>query len=81
MTTKANTGTQDTLYNLLSIIYHALQGAETYEKYINDAEQGGDTELAQYFRDVRDQNVKRAEQGKQLLGARLSQDQAQGQSA
>jgi hypothetical protein len=81
MTTKANTGTQDTTYNLLSIIYHALQGAETYEKYINDAEQGGDTELAQYFRDVRDQNVKRAEQGKKLLSARLSQDQAQGQSA
>jgi rubrerythrin len=81
MTTKANTGTQDTTYNLLSIIYHALQGAETYEKYINDAEQSGDTELAQYFRDVRDQNVKRAEQGKQLLAARLNQDQAQGQSA
>jgi rubrerythrin len=81
MPTKANTGTQDTTYNLLSIIYHALQGAETYEKYINDAEQQGDTELAQYFRDVRDQNVKRAEQGKQLLSARLNQDQAQGQSA
>ncbi|HEY9404935.1 MAG TPA: hypothetical protein VIQ24_19940 [Pyrinomonadaceae bacterium] len=81
MTTKPNTGTQDTTYNLLSIIYHALQGAETYEKYINDAEQSGDTELAQYFRDVRDQNVRRAEQGKQLLGARLNKDQAQGQSA
>jgi hypothetical protein len=81
MTTKANTGTQDTTYNLLSIIYHALQGAETYEMYINDAEQTGDTELAQYFRDVRDENTKRAERGKQLLAARLSKDQAQGQSA
>ncbi|HLL73423.1 MAG TPA: hypothetical protein VK363_18430 [Pyrinomonadaceae bacterium] len=81
MTTKANTGTQDTLYNLLSIVYHALQGAETYEVYINDAEQSGDTELAQFFREVRDQNVKRAERGKQLLAARLGQDQAQGQSA
>jgi hypothetical protein len=81
MTTKANTGTQDTTYNLLSIIYHALQGAETYEMYINDAEQTGDTELAQYFRDVRDENTKRAERGKKLLAARLSKDQAQGQSA
>lgn len=81
MTTKANTGTQDTTYNLLSIIYHALQGAETYEMYINDAEQTGDTELAQYFRDVRDENTKRAERGKKLLAARLGQDQAQGQSA
>jgi hypothetical protein len=81
MTVKANTGTQDTLYNLFSIIYHALQGAETYEKYIADAEQGGDMELAQFFRDVRDQNTKRAEQGKQLLTTRLGADQAQGQSA
>jgi rubrerythrin len=81
MATKANTGTQDTIYNLLSIVYHALQGAETYEIYISDAEQSGDTELAQYFREVRDQNVKRAERGKQLLAARLGQDQAQGQSA
>ena len=81
MPAKANTGTQDTTYNLLSIIYHALQGAETYEKYINDAEQGGDRELAQFFRDVRDENTKRAELGKQLLSTRLGQDQAQGQSA
>lgn len=81
MTTKANTGTQDTTYNLLSILYHALQGAETYEKYINDADQNGDAELAQFFRDVRDQNVQRAERGKQLLAARLGQEQAQGQSA
>ena len=81
MTTKANTGTQDTTYNLLSIIYHALQGAETYERYINDAEKSGDTELAQYFRDVRDENTKRAERGKQLLSARLNKDQAQGQTA
>lgn len=81
MTAKSNTGTQDTVYNLLSIVYHALQGAETYEMYINDAEQNGDTELAQYFREVRDQNIKRAERGKQLLAARLGQDQSQGQSA
>ena len=81
MTTKANTGTQDTLYNLLSIVYHALQGAEIYAVYINDAEQSGETELAQFFRDVRDENVKRAERGKQLIVARLNQDQAQGQSA
>jgi len=81
MPAKGNTGTQDTLYNLLSIIYHALQGAETYEKYINDAEQNGDQELAQFFREVRDVNTQRAERGKQLLSARLMQEQAQGQSA
>jgi len=81
MPAKGNTGTQDTLYNLLSIIYHALQGAETYEKYINDAEQNGDQELAQFFREVRDVNTQRAERGKQLLATRLTQDQAHEQSA
>ena len=77
MPAKANTGTQDTTYNLLSVVYHALQGAETYEQYINDAEQQGDTELAQFFRDVRDENTKRADRGKQLLATRLNRAQTQ----
>lgn len=33
-----NTGTQDVTYNLVSILYHALQGAETYDQYIQDAQ-------------------------------------------
>ena len=77
MPAKANTGTQDTTYNLLSVVYHALQGAETYEQYINDAEQQGDTELAQFFRDVRDENTTRADRGKQLLATRLNRAQTQ----
>ena len=77
MPAKANTGTQDTTYNLLSVVYHALQGAETYEQYINDAEQQGDTELAQFFRGVRDENTTRADRGKQLLATRLNRAQTQ----
>ena len=78
---KGNTGTQDVTYNLVSIIYHALQGAETYDRYINDAEQGGDQELAQFFREVKEENSRRADRAKQLLGQRLSRGQAQGQGA
>jgi rubrerythrin len=81
MSAKANTGTQDTTYNLLSIVYHALQGAETYEQFINDAEQQGDQELAQFFRDVRDQTTKLADRGKQLLAQRLNRSQTQTQAA
>ena len=77
MPAKANTGTQDTTYNLLSVVYHALQGAETYEQYINDAEKQGDTELAQFFRDVRTENTTRADRGKQLLATRLGRAQTQ----
>ena len=81
MPAKANTGTQDTTYNLLSIVYHALQGAETYEQYINDAEQQGDQELAQFFRDVRDNHTQLAERGKLLLAQRLGRGQGRAQAA
>lgn len=70
---KGNTGTRDVTYNLASILYHALQGAETYDQYIRDAEQGGDQELAQFFREVKDQNEQRADRAKQLLTRRANQ--------
>ena len=74
---QGNTGTEDTHYNLVSILYHALQGAETYDQYIKDAEQGGNQDLAQFFREVKEENKKRAERAKQLLGQQLSQSQGQ----
>ncbi len=77
MPPEANTGTTDTTYNLFSVIYHALKGAQTYEQYVNDAEQQGDQELAQFFRDARDENTNRADHGKQLLAQRLERNQAQ----
>ena len=77
---QGNTGTQDVHYNLVSILYHALQGAETYDQYIKDAEQGGNQDLAQFFRDVKDENQRRADRAKQLLAQNLSQGQAQGQA-
>jgi hypothetical protein len=38
------TGTKDATYNLVSVLYHALQGADLYEQYASDA--GGDQDLA-----------------------------------
>jgi hypothetical protein len=40
-----STGTPDEHYNLVSVLYHALQGAEIYEEYVEDAEAAGDDEL------------------------------------
>jgi hypothetical protein len=65
------TGTRDTVYDLVSIIYHALQGAETYGMYVTDAEEVGDTELAKFFQKVQDEERRRADHAKQFLGARL----------
>ena len=43
------TGTRDETYNLVSVLYHALQGAQTTMQYVQDAEQEGDPELVQLY--------------------------------
>jgi rubrerythrin len=68
---KESTGTRDTVYDLVSIIYHALQGAETYGMYVADAEEMGDTELAKFFQEVQDEERRRADGAKRLLASRL----------
>jgi hypothetical protein len=68
-----NTGTPNVTYNLVSVLYHALQGAETEDQYIRDAEQTGDQDLVQFFRDVKDRNKQVSDRAKQLLGKHLAQ--------
>ena len=70
------TGTPDATYNLISILYHALQGAETYEQYIRDAQQRGNNDLAQFFQEVQQQDARRAQRGRELLARCLQQGQA-----
>lgn len=67
----ANTGTSNTTYNLTSVLYHALQGAETYDRYIRDAEQAQDNDLAQFFREVQQAEKQWAQRAQQLLAQRL----------
>lgn len=78
---KGNTGTPDIAYNLVSTIYHALQGAETEQQYISDAEQNGDQETIQFFRNLKQENERRADTAKRLLAKHLGQQQTQGQTA
>jgi hypothetical protein len=68
----AETGTSDQTYDVISVIYHALNGAETYEQYIRDAESADDSELVDFFRSAHDRLCETAEQGKELLKERLS---------
>jgi hypothetical protein len=67
------TRTDDRTYDLISIAYHALQGAETYEQYIRDAEGRGDQEVADFFRDVQDREIDIADRAKQLMQPRLTE--------
>jgi len=66
-----NTGAKNTTYNLTSVLYHALQGADTYDRYIQDAEQENDRDLASFFRQVQQEERERAERAQRLLADRL----------
>ena len=72
MSGTGKSGTEDLTYNLVSVIYHALQGAETSDVYTRDAEKSGNQELTKFFQDVKNQNQATAEQAKKLLGKHLS---------
>ena len=72
---QGNTGTRDITYDLISTAYHLLQGAETVTQYIQDAEQEGNQELAQFFRETKDEYTRRADRAKQLLANHVSQGQ------
>ena len=71
--TSAATGVSDPTFNLVSILYHALQAAQTYDTYIRDAEQHGDTNLAQFLRQIQTEDRNRAQYDMQLLTQRASQ--------
>ncbi len=70
----------DPHYNLVSILYHALKGADLYDEYIADAEATGDTELRDFFVDVQREETQRAERARELLRARFAGETATGQT-
>ena len=62
------TGTRDEHYNLISVLYHALHGAENCEIYMVDAEATGRDELVAFFREAQAMHAALAEQAKGHLG-------------
>ena len=66
------TGTQDKDYNIIWFTEQCLSNTLRLENYAQDAERDGDSELADFFRRAQDTSRRGAEQGKQLLGKRLS---------
>jgi hypothetical protein len=65
------TRTPNPQYDLASVLYHALKGAQTTDIYVKDAEQEGDSELAQFFRQVQQDEAMHAEKAKKLLAKRV----------
>ncbi len=65
------TGTKDKDYNIIWFTEVCLSNVLRLVTYVKDAEREGDTELAEFFRKAQAESRKGAEQGKQLLAARV----------
>ncbi len=64
------TKTPDPIYDLVSVLYHALEGGQVYDQYIRDAEREGDDELVEFFREVQREDRERAQRAQGLLHTR-----------
>jgi hypothetical protein len=60
-----HTPADDIVYDLVSIQYHALKGAEVYDKYIEDAHDH--EEVAEFVRQVQQEDSRRAVRAHELL--------------
>jgi len=67
------TDVPDKHYDLISVLYHALESARICARYAEEANREGDQELAQFFGLVQQNQMACAQKAKQLLGRRLSQ--------
>jgi hypothetical protein len=64
------TGTPNAVYDLSSVLFHALQGGASHDAYIEDAQRQGDEELTEFFRRVREEDRDRAAEARLLLAER-----------
>ena len=61
------TGVRDEIYNVVSVLYHALQGGETCMQYLQDAQETGDQKLVQFFQEVQECHRHLATRAKEVL--------------
>ncbi len=75
------TNTTNPYYDMISVLYHALEGARTCAIFVQDANRAGDQELAQFFTQVQQEEMARADRAKQLLASRSAATVMQQQNA
>jgi len=68
------TGTKDKNYNLIWYTETCLDNVLRLETYIADAEQDGDSELADLFRRAQAASRRGADEGKRCLATRLTSE-------
>lgn len=68
------TSVKDKNYNLITAVQVSLHYAWELEAYISDAEEDSDTELAEWFRRIQENDRKAGEQGLRMLQDRLKSE-------
>jgi hypothetical protein len=66
------TGTPDPLYNLILLAQQALEDCLRYQHFAQDAREGGDQDLADFFEELAQNDHEVAERAKAMLQVRLS---------
>ena len=69
---EGTTGTRDEHFDLVSVLYHALQGADACGRYASDAEAAGDERLAAFFGEAQATQRRLAGRAKGMLGIGLA---------
>ena len=59
------------IYDLVAIQYHALKGAQVYDRYLQDAQNSEDAR--KFIEQVKNEDAKRAQQAHEIL-AKLTKD-------
>lgn len=54
-------------YDLISTIYHAHKSASSIDQYIQDANQAGNNEATQFFQQLAQDDLQRAQRAQELL--------------
>ena len=73
--TKREAAMRDPHYDLISVLYHALEDDETLARYIKDAEDRDDPDLAEHYRDIQEKYREIARQTKEVLKEKLVADE------
>ena len=66
MTQQQHSPTDDIVYDLVSVQYHALNGAQLYEKFSADAE--GHDDVRSFFQRCAEEDARRAHECHELIG-------------
>jgi hypothetical protein len=73
--TEASRQPKDKNYNLISVLYHSSENVESLKSYIQDAQSEGDQELVEFFNGVLENNLRAAQQAKEMLVPRAQSEE------